>query len=131
MKAPPSLKGVVIETKLFSRPKRDKDVRTKSKKELDTLKNKYSKQLGDLREEMIKKLTHMLNGKTSSGVKHKFGDELITKGVKISSKVIENNLFPDKNIYRDESNYNVPEEVNLIADISLENWTTDEQRTSW
>jgi DNA-directed RNA polymerase subunit beta len=126
LKAPPSLKGVVIETKLFSRPKRDKDIRTKSKKELDTLKNKYSKQLSDLREEMIKKLTHMLNGKTSSGVKHKFGDELITKGVKISSKVIENNLFPDKNIYRDESNYNVPEEVNLIADISLENWTTDE-----
>ena len=126
LKAPPSLKGVVIETKLFSRPKRDKDIRTKSKKELDTLKNKYSKQLTDLREEMIKKLTHLLNGKTSSGVKHKFGDELITKGVKISSKVIENNLFPDKNIYRDESNYNVPEEVNLIADVSLENWTTDE-----
>ena len=57
MKAPPSLKGVVIDTKLFSRPKRDKDVRSKSKKELDALKNKYSKQLGDLRDEMIKKLT--------------------------------------------------------------------------
>ena len=126
LKAPPSLKGVVIETKLFSRPKRDKDIRTKSKKELDALKNKYSKQLTDLRDEMIKKLTHLLNGKTSNGVKHKFGDELITKGVKISAKVIENNLFPDKNIYRDESNYNVPEEVNLIADVSLENWTTDE-----
>ena len=126
LKAPPSLKGVVIDTKLFSRPKRDKDIRNKSKKELDALKAKYSKQLTDLRDEMIKKLTHMLNGKTSNGVKHKFGDELITKGVKISAKVIESNLFPDKNIYRDESNYNVPEEVNLIADVSLENWTTDE-----
>jgi len=126
LKAPPSLKGVVIDTKLFSRPKRDKDVRTKSKKELDALKNKYSKQLLDLRDEMVKKLTTLLNGKTSNGVKHKFGDELVSKGVKFSSKVIENNLFPDKNIYRDESNYNVPEEVNLIADVSLENWTTDE-----
>ena len=126
LKAPPSLKGVVIDTKLFSRPKRDKDVRTKSKKELDTLKNKYSKQLSDLRDEMTKKLATLLNGKTSNGVKHKFGDELISKGVKISQKVIESNLFPDKNIYRDESNYNVPEEVNLIADVSLENWTSDE-----
>ncbi|MEO8474297.1 MAG: DNA-directed RNA polymerase subunit beta, partial [Chryseolinea sp.] len=126
LKAPPSLKGVVIETKLFSRPKRDKDVRTKSKKELDALKAKYSKQLADLREEMVKKLTTMLNGKTSNGVKHKFGDELITKGVKISQKVIDSNLFPDKNIYRDESNYNVPEEVNLIADISLDSWTSDD-----
>jgi DNA-directed RNA polymerase subunit beta len=126
LKAPPSLKGVVIETKLFSRPKRDKDVRTKSKKELDALKNKYSKQLSDLRDEMIKKLTQLLNGKVSNGVKHKFGDELISKGVKFSQKVIDNNLFPDKNIYRDESNYNVPEEVNLIADISLENWSSDD-----
>jgi DNA-directed RNA polymerase subunit beta len=126
LKAPPSLKGVVIDTKLFSRPKRDKDVRTKSKKELDALKNKYSKQLSDLREEMIKKLATLLNGKTSNGVKHKFGDELISKGVKVSQKVIESNLFPDKNIYRDESNYNVPEEVNLIADVSLENWTSDD-----
>jgi DNA-directed RNA polymerase subunit beta len=126
MKAPPSLKGVVIDTKLFSRPKRDKDVRTKSKKELDALKNKYSKQLADLREEMIKKLSILLNAKTSNGVKHKFGDELVSKGVKFSTKVIENNLFPDKNIYRDESNYNVPEEVNLISDVSLENWTSEE-----
>jgi DNA-directed RNA polymerase subunit beta len=126
MKAPPSLKGVVIDTKLFSRPKRDKDVRSKSKKELDALKNKYSKQLGDLRNEIVKKLTTILNGKTSNGVKHKFGDELISKGVKFSAKVIENNLFPDKNIYRDESNYSVPEEVNLISDISLENWTSDD-----
>jgi len=126
MKAPPSLKGVVIETKLFSRPKRDKDVRTKSKKELDALKARYSKSLADLRTEMVKKLTTIFTGKTSQGVKHKFGDELIAKGVKFTGKVIEANLFPDKNIYRDESNYNVPEEVNLIADVSLESWTTDE-----
>jgi DNA-directed RNA polymerase subunit beta len=126
MKAPPSLKGVVIDTKLFSRPKKDKDLRTKSKKELDALKNRYSKQLTDLKNEMIKKLTSLLTGKTSQGVKHKFGDELISKGVKFTSKVIESNLFPDKNIYRDESNYSVPEEVNLIADISLDSWTTDD-----
>src|SRR5690606_12340306 len=114
------------DTKLFSRPKRDKDVRTKSKKELDALKARYSKQLTDHRAELVKKLTTLLNGKTSNGVRHKFGDELITKGVKFSAKVIGSNLFPDKNSYRDESNYNVPEEVNLIADISLDNWTTDD-----
>jgi len=120
------LKGVVIDTKLFSRPKRDKDIRSKSKKELDSLKSRYSKQLVELRGEMVKKLTTLLTGKTSQGVKHKFGDELISKGVKFSAKVIESNLFPDKNIYRDESNYNVAEEVNLIADVSLESWTTDD-----
>lgn len=126
LKAPPSLRGVVVDTKLFSRPKRDKDVRNRSKKELDALKARYSKQLSELRAEAIKKLTTLLSGKVSNGVRHKFGDELIAKGVKFSAKVIEANLFPDKNIYRDESNYAVPEEVNLIADVSLDNWTTDE-----
>jgi DNA-directed RNA polymerase subunit beta len=117
---------VVVDTKLFSRPKRDKDIRNRSKKELDALKARYSKQLSELRADAIKKLTTLLAGKTSNGVYHKFGDELIAKGVKFSAKVIEANLFPEKNIYRDESNYAVPEEVNLIADVSLDNWTTDE-----
>ena len=130
LKAPPSLKGVVIDTKLFSRPKKDKDLRVKAKKEVELLKTNYGKQLNELRTMMIEKLTTLLDGKSSEGVKHKFGDELISKGVKFSLKNIENNLFPDKNIYRDESSYNVPEEVNLIADVELDNWTTDDKTNS-
>ena len=126
MKAPPSLRGVVIDTKLFSRPKKDKDLRAKSKKEVEILKNKYSKQLLELRAEVIEKLTKLLSGKTSQGIKHKFGDEIVSKGVKFSGKLIENNLFPEKNIYKDESTYNVPEEVNLVSDVNLDNWTTDD-----
>ncbi len=126
MKAPPSLRGVVIDTKLFSRPKKDKDLRAKSKKEVEILKNKYSKQLLSLRAEVIEKLTKLLTGKTSQGIKHKFGDEIISKGVKFSGKNIENNLFPEKNIYKDESTYNVSEEVNLVSDVNLDKWTTDD-----
>ncbi|HNP18161.1 MAG TPA: DNA-directed RNA polymerase subunit beta [Fulvivirga sp.] len=127
MKAPPSLRGVVIDTKLFSRPKKDKDLRAKSKKEVEILKNKYSKQLLGLRAQVIEKLTTLLSGKTSQGIKHKFGDEIISKGVKFSGKNIENNLFPEKNIYKDESTYNVPEEVNLVSDVNLDNWTNDQE----
>ena len=127
LKAPPSLKGVVIDTKLFSRPKKDKDLRVKAKKDVELLKTNYGKQLSELRSMMIEKLTKLLDGKSSEGVKHKFGDELITKGVKFSSKNIDANLFPEKNIYRDESSYNVPEEVNLIADVELDNWTSDDK----
>jgi len=126
MKAPPSLKGVIIDTKLFSRPKKDKDLRAKAKKEVEALKVRYGKQLTELRAEMIQKLTTLIEGKTCQGVKHKFGDELLKKGTKFSAKNIEANLFPDKNPYRDESQYNVPEEVNLISDVILDNWTADE-----
>jgi DNA-directed RNA polymerase subunit beta len=125
LKASPSLNGVVIETKLFSRPKKDKDNRAKSKAEVEKLKGKYAKDLLGIRARMISKLVTLLEGKTSQGVKHKFGDEIITKGTKFNAKNIESNLFPAKNPYRDESNYNVPEEANLVSDIILDEWTED------
>lgn len=127
MKASPSLRGVVIETKLFSRPKKDKDQRAKAKKEVEQLLRSYAKQLTEIRNEMIDKLSILLNGKTCQGIKHKFGDEVMSKGVKFSKNNIEQNLFPERNIYRDESNYNVQEEVNLISDLILDNWTADEK----
>ncbi|MEN8247512.1 MAG: DNA-directed RNA polymerase subunit beta [Bacteroidota bacterium] len=127
LKAPPSLRGVVIETKLFSRPKKDKDLRAKAKKEVEILKNKYGQDLLAVRADMIDKLAKLLQGKISNGIKHKFGDELLSKGTKFSSKNIESNLFPEKNIYRDESTYSVSEEVNLISDVNLDSWTNDKK----
>ena len=127
LKASPSLRGVVIDTKLFSRPKKDKDLRAKSKKEVEVLKARYGKELRGVRAQMINKLVKLLDGRTSLGVKHKFGDEIISKGVKFNNKNIEENIFPEKNIYRDESTYNVPEEVNLISDLILDNWVDDQK----
>ncbi len=127
MKAPPSLKGVVIDTKLFSRPKKDKDLRSKAKKEVELLKSNYSADLTTLRAQMVKKMSTLLEGKVSQGVKHKFGDEVLSKGVKFSYTNIEHNLFPEKNVYRDESTYNVAEEVNLLSDLLLDDWTSDQK----
>ena len=127
LKAPPSLNGVVIETKLFSRPKKDKNLRAKSKKEVEELKVKYSKELISIKNVMAEKLIALLEGKTSQGVKHKFGDEILTKGSKFTRKNIIEALFPEKNPYKDESNYAVPEEVNMFKDLILENWTADEK----
>jgi DNA-directed RNA polymerase subunit beta len=127
MKAPPSLKGVVINTQLFKRPKKDKDNRAKDKKKVETLKTKYAQDLTGLKELMVEKLLILLDGKTSQGVKHKFGEEIVAKGVKFNKKNIESNIFADKNSFRDESQYQVPEEVNLIGDLKLDNWTSDEK----
>ncbi len=127
MKAPPSLKGVVIDTKLFARAKKDKELKSKSKKQIDSLKDQYSKDLSSLRGEIIEKFITILDGKTSQGIKHRFGDDIVSKGVKFNRKNITENMFPDKNVYRDESNYNVPEEVNLISDLRIENATTDDK----
>ncbi len=127
MKVPPSIRGVIINTKLFSRPKKDKDQRAKAKEEVQVLLKKYEKDLSRLREQMIEKTIVLLNGKPSLGVRHKFNDEVMSKGVKFNEKNIRENLFPEKNPYRDETNYAVPAEVNLIGDLLLDNWTSDEK----
>lgn len=130
LKAPPSLEGVVIDVKLFSRPKRDKNSRTKAKKEVEVLKRRYAKDLSAVRAEMIQKLTTLLGGEKSRGVYHKFGDEIIAEGKQFTAKTIEQNLFPSKNTYRDETNYSIPEEVNLIEDVILEKWTANEEKNN-
>ena len=124
-KAPPSLKGVVIDTKLFARPKKDKEEREKSKADLKKLMKEYSKDLLEIRRQMIEKTVAILAGKTCAGIKHKFGTVIVEKGVKFSAKNIEELLFPDKNLYRDESTYAVQEEANLLSDLIVEEATSD------
>ncbi|GAA4377275.1 DNA-directed RNA polymerase subunit beta [Hymenobacter koreensis] len=130
LKAPPSLQGVVIETKLFARPKKDKNLRAKSKREVEELKDRYAAELRGVKTVMVEKLVQLLEGKTSQGLKHRFGDEILSKGVKFGKKNITEALFPDKNPYKDESNYAVPEEVNMFKDLILEGWTADEKVNS-
>ena len=124
-KAPPSLKGVVIDTKLFARPKKDKEERDKSKAELKKVMKQYGKDLLDVRKIMIDKTVTLLAGKTCGGIRHKFGTVIVEKGVKFTAKNIEELLFPDKNLYRDESTYAVPEEANLLSDLIVEDATAD------
>ncbi len=123
-KASPSLNGVVIDTKLFSRP--SKEDRVKHKEEVKLLLKSHSRNLSELKEIMIDKMNNLLGGKVTNGVKHKFGDELISKGMKFTKSNISNNLFPEKNPYVDESTYSVPEESNLLGDILLEGWTKED-----
>jgi DNA-directed RNA polymerase subunit beta len=124
-KAPPSLKGVVIDTKLFARPKKDKEERDKSKAELKKVMKVYGKDLMEIRRIMIEKTVALLAGKTCGGIRHKFGTVIVEKGVKFTAKNIEELLFPEKNMYRDESTYAVPEEANLLSDLIVEDATAD------
>jgi len=110
---------------LFARPA--KEDRGKHKDEVKVLMKKYGRELNDFRARMIDKMVDLLDGKTTQGVKHKFGDDVVSKGVKFNRKNITENLFPDKNNYRDESTYAVPEEANLLSDLNLEGWTDDEK----
>ncbi len=125
LRVPSGMEGIVIDTKVFSGPDRSKESKVKAKKELDLLKKAHARTLLTLREMAIKKLTVVLNGVVSNGVYHQFGDEIIPAGEPFTSSLLSEKVFPKKNLYRDESLYNVPEEVNLLGDLLVRNWTSD------
>jgi DNA-directed RNA polymerase subunit beta len=128
LRVPSYMQGVVLKTRLFSKPKIDKNYRIKMKRELEALKKLHAKQLLELRAIMLHKLSKLLTGEKSQGVHHQFGDELIPVGQVFTDQLIEKQLFPVKNLYRDESYYNIPEETNLIAEVILDNWVESERK---
>ncbi len=125
LRVPSSIRGVIVDRKLFTRPKKDKDSRVKVKKEIDALRADLAAKLATIRNQSIAKFVSLLEGKTSVGVKNKFGEEIFSKGTKFNASNISENLFPSKNQNRDETAYIVPEEVSILGDIYTENWTND------
>jgi len=130
LRVSPSIRGVVIDTKLFSRPKKDKDLRARAKKEVENLKKRFSRDLREIQEVCLSKMVQLLDGHICQGIKHKFGEEVMSKGVKFSPANISENLFPVNNMFKDESSYAVPEESNLLGDLSLDGWTDDAETNS-
>jgi len=88
LKAPPSLYGVVVDKKLFSRSVKDKKARSAEKLLLQKLEDDFSRQTGELKTRLVEKLFSILNGKTSQGVKDYYNVEVIAKGVKFTQKVL-------------------------------------------
>jgi DNA-directed RNA polymerase subunit beta len=88
LKAGPSLRGTVIDKRLFSRATKDRKSKTQDKPILDTLDHEYSKDYSELKEKLVIKLMDILGDSKSSGVYNNFKEELIKKGTKFSSKAI-------------------------------------------
>jgi DNA-directed RNA polymerase subunit beta len=88
LKASPSLHGVVINKKLFSRAIKDKRKRAKDKEEIATLELEYTSKFEELRGILIDKLFTIVNGKTSQGVQNDLGEEVLPKGKKFTLKML-------------------------------------------
>ncbi|WCO00792.1 DNA-directed RNA polymerase subunit beta [Psychroserpens ponticola] len=88
LKASPSLHGVVIEKKLFSRAIKDKRKRAKDKEDIEALENIYYKKFDDLQAVLVEKLFALVNGKTAQGIYNDLGEEIIPKGKKYTLKML-------------------------------------------
>ncbi len=88
LKADSSLRGVVINKKLFSRNIKDKKKRSEEKIKLEEIENTYKDKFDVLRNTLIEKLNVLVSGKTSQGVKNDLDEEMIGKGVKFTQKLL-------------------------------------------
>ncbi|WP_262247550.1 DNA-directed RNA polymerase subunit beta [Parapedobacter soli] len=86
LKTPPSINGVVIDTKLFSRAK--KVAKDEEKKALDQLDARHEKALKALKDKLIEKLFTIVNGKTSQGVYNVYKELLVPKGSKFTQRIL-------------------------------------------
>ena len=88
LKAPPSLKGIVIDKKLFTRTIKDKRKRNQDKEELEKLENSYDTKFEELKNVLVEKLFSIVNGKTCQGITNDLGEEILPKGKKYTLKLL-------------------------------------------
>ena len=87
LKAGPSMKGVVIGKRLFSRLQKDRKARAKDKEDMARIDAAAEKELAALKNTLVEKLMVILNGHTSCGVYENFKTQpLIAKKVKFTAK---------------------------------------------
>ena len=119
LKAQPSLYGVVVDTKLYSRAsKGDKKSRANDKIKIEKIDAKFADEVAALTKLLISKLWSLVQGKTTIGIKDYFGTELVGAGAKFTQKML------------DEIARSTTDEKSGIASGYLNlgqcNWTADE-----
>ncbi len=88
LKASPSLHGVVIEKKLFSRAVKDKRKRAQDKEDIAKLEDAYDVKFEELKSVLVQKLFNIVGGKTAQGIYNDLGEEVFTKGKKFTLKML-------------------------------------------
>jgi len=100
LKAGPSLEGVVIDKKLFTRAIKDRKAKSVEKPLLDKIEAEFNKSIEDLKSRLVDKLFIIVNGKTSQGVKDYLNVDVIPKGAKFTLKQLQEidylNVNPNK-----------------------------------
>jgi DNA-directed RNA polymerase subunit beta len=88
LKASPSLRGVVIDKKLFKRAVKDKNKRIRDKDAIISLEASFVTKFEGLKDILIEKLFTLISGKTSQGVFNDLGEEVLPKGKKYTLKML-------------------------------------------
>ena len=90
LKANPSLSGVVIDKKLFTRAIKTRETKKHDKLILAKIDEEYEAKNTDLKDILVDKLLTLTESKKSQGVKDYTGAEIITKGSNFTAAALKN-----------------------------------------
>jgi DNA-directed RNA polymerase subunit beta len=83
LKAPPGLKGIVVDTHIYSRKDRDKRSKKKDKKRIDDLKAEIGKQIAEIEKVAFERLEEVLIDTTTKEItNYHTGDVIVPEGKK-------------------------------------------------
>src|SRR5690606_37643554 len=119
LKAGPSLRGVVIDKKLFSRAIKDRKAKAQDKPVLENLDAEYDKDYADLKSKLVDKLMEILGDNKSAGVFNNFKEEIIKKGTKFNTK----NLFAIDYTIVNPTEWTADAKVNALVGRLIHNFT--------
>ena len=88
LKASPSLRGIVIDKKLFRRAVKDKNKRARDREAVAVLEASFVGKFDALQDRLVEKLFSLVSGKTSQGVFNDLGEEVLPKGKKYTLKML-------------------------------------------
>ncbi len=89
LKAPPGMRGVVIDTKLFSRKKKDAESKKEEKKRLEEIEKWLKTAKSEVQEKLIDKLMEILEDETSVGIRTKDGAVAIRSGTVLKRETFQ------------------------------------------
>ena len=119
LKAGPSMKGVVIGKRLFSRLQKDRKARAKDKEDIAKIDAACQKELGALKDVLVEKLMTLLNGRTSTGVYNNFKENLIPKKAKFTAKALYEIDYMSVN----PNKWTSDEKINKMIGAIVDNYT--------
>ena len=90
LKATPGMKGIVIDTKVFSRKERTEEAKKAEKNEVATIKRRYNKVKQGIVEHRNERLAGLLDGKTSKSIRSKIDNSIMVRaGHKFSAEFLQ------------------------------------------
>ncbi len=99
LKAPPGMKGVVVETRVFSRKEKDKKTKKNDKDLIENLKIQYSEKIQNVIEARDRKMTELLLKQDAEEIRDSATDEIIVgKGKKFSEANLKNMNWSEVNV---------------------------------